>query len=196
MSSQNALQLATAIQGRVGSSLLSVNSMLPPPEAAAAVLQAGGGSLGVFLLKDLAVLQEKTYQCVEKVASVLQSQLDLSEEAERRERDQAAELAKENSLKGSTVVAGGGGSASGINDDLDDIEESIDKGRFADLLGTGLTAALLTPQFLKNVGTGLGKKLLKGTMYATIAGFIADPVINYINTEFDLELDEAAKKDI
>jgi len=107
MSSQNALQLATTIQGRVGSSLLSVNSMLPPPEAAAAVLQAGGGSLGVFLLKDLAVLQEKTYQCVEKVASVLQSQLDLSEEAERRERDQAAELAKENSLKGSTVVAGG-----------------------------------------------------------------------------------------
>jgi len=197
MSSANALQLATTIQGRVGSSLLSVNSMLPPPEAAAAVLQAGGGSLGVFLLKDLAVLQEKTYQCVEKVASVLQSQLDLSEEAERRERDQAAELAKENSLKGSTVVAGGGGgSASGINDNLDDIEESIDKGRFADLLGTGLTAALLTPQFLKNVGTGLGKKLLKGTMYATIAGFIADPVINYINTEFDLELDEAAKKDI
>ena len=80
MSSANALQLATTIQGRVGSSLLSVNSMLPPPEAAAAVLQAGGGSLGVFLLKDLAVLQERTYECVEKVASILQSQLVLSED--------------------------------------------------------------------------------------------------------------------
>ena len=59
MSSQNALQLATAIQSKVGSSLLSVNSMLPPQEAAAATLQAGGGALGVFLLRDLANLQEK-----------------------------------------------------------------------------------------------------------------------------------------
>ena len=54
----------------------------------------------------------------------------------------------------------------------------------------------MTPTFLKNVGKGLGKKLLKGTMYAAIAGFIADPVIEYVENEFDLELDEAAKKEI
>ena len=95
MSTANAIQLATNIQSKVGSSLLSVNSMLPPPEAAAATLQAGGGSLGVFLLQDLMFLQDKTYQCVEKVANILQSQLDLAEEKDRRERDQAAELAKE-----------------------------------------------------------------------------------------------------
>lgn len=196
MSTANAIQLATNIQSKVGSSLLSVNSMLPPPEAAAATLQAGGGSLGVFLLQDLMVLQDKTYQCVEKVANILQSQLDLAEEKDRRERDQAAELAKEKKRLGGPPIDDGGRGAGGINDNLEDIEKAIDKGTFSDLLGTGITAALLTPTFLKNVGKGLGKKLLKGTMYAAIAGFIADPVIEYVENEFDLELDEAAKKEI
>ena len=196
MSTANAIQLATNIQSKVGSSLLSVNSMLPPPEAAAATLQAGGGSLGVFLLQDLMFLQDKTYQCVEKVANILQSQLDLAEEKDRRERDQAAELAKEKKRLGGPPIDDGGRGAGGINDNLEDIEKAIDKGTFSDLLGTGITAALLTPTFLKNIGKGLGKKLLKGTMYAAIAGFIADPVIEYVENEFDLELDEAAKKEI
>ena len=196
MSTANAIQLATNIQSKVGSSLLSVNSMLPPPEAAAATLQAGGGSLGVFLLQDLMFLQDKTYQCVEKVANILQSQLDLAEEKDRRERDQAAELAKEKKRLGGPPIADGNSGAGGINDNLEDIEKAIDKGTFSDLLGTGITAALLTPTFLKNVGKGLGKKLLKGTMYAAIAGFIADPIIEYVENEFDLELDEAAKKEI
>ena len=196
MSTANAIQLASNIQSKVGSSLLSVNSMLPPPEAAAATLQAGGGSLGVFLLQDLMVLQDKTYQCVEKVANILQSQLDLAEEKERRERDQAAELAKEKKRLGGPPIDDGGRGAGAINDNLEDIEKAIDKGTFSDLLGTGITAALLTPTFLKNIGKGLGKKLLKGTMYAAIAGFIADPIIDYVENEFDLELDEAAKKEI
>ena len=196
MSTANAIQLATNIQSKVGSSLLSVNSMLPPPEAAAATLQAGGGSLGVFLLQDLMFLQDKTYQCVEKVANILQSQLDLAEEKDRRERDQAAELAKEKKRMGGPPIQDGNSGAGKINDNLEDIEKAIDKGTFSDLLGTGITAALLTPTFLKNIGKGLGKKLLKGTMYAAIAGFIADPVIEYVENEFDLELDEAAKKEI
>jgi len=196
MSTANAIQLASNIQSKVGSSLLSVNSMLPPREAAAATLQAGGGSLGVFLLQDLMVLQDKTYQCVEKVANILQSQLDLAEEKDRRERDQAAELAKEKKRLGGPPIDDGGRGAGGINDNLEDIEKAIDKGTFSDLLGTGITAALLTPTFLKNLGKGLGKKLLKGTMYAAIAGFIADPIIEYVENEFDLELDEAAKKEI
>ena len=35
--------------------------------------------------------------------------LDLADETERRERDQAAELAKEKALKGPTIITGGGG---------------------------------------------------------------------------------------
>ena len=90
MSAQNAIQLATAIQSKVGSSLISANSLLPRDEAAGTMVQAGASSLGVFLLRDLYDMQQKTYECVEKVASILQSQLDLAEDTERRERDQAA----------------------------------------------------------------------------------------------------------
>ena len=194
MSSQNALQLATAIQSKVGSSLLSVNSMLPKPEAAAATLQAGGGSLGVFLLRDLANLQEKTYECVEKVASILQSQLDLSEERERRERDQAAELAKEK--QGGGFIGPMPAENNNSNANLDDIEESIKQGTFADLIGNGLTAALLVPSALKNLGLGLGKRLLKGGLFGAVAGVVSDPLIKYIDDEFNLELDQTAKDEI
>ena len=196
MSAQNAIQLATAIQSKVGSSLISANNLLPRDEAAGTMVQAGASSLGVFLLRDLYDMQQRTYECVEKVASILQSQLDLAEDAERRARDQAAELAKEKRPGAVVPTAGAGAGIGQLDDSLDDIEESINKGRFADLLGTGLTAALLTPQFLKNVGTSLGKKLLKGTMYGAIAGFIADPIINYVENEFDLELDAEAKKEL
>ena len=191
MSSQNALQLATAIQSKVGSSLLSVNSMLPPQEAAAATLQAGGGSLGVFLLRDLANLQEKTYQCVEKVATILQSQLNLAEDRERRERDQAAELAKENRGVPTPMPTSG----SGDNVPVDE------KGGFnlqnaANLLTLGLGTSMLTGSALKTLGASLGKKLLRGGIYGAIAGYVADPITDYVTKEFDLELDQQAKDDL
>ena len=197
MSAQNAIQLATAIQSKVGSSLISANNLLPRDEAAGTMVQAGASSLGVFLLRDLYDMQQKTYECVEKVASILQSQLDLAEDTERRERDQAAELAKEKRPGAVVPTAGVGGAGMGqLDDSLDDIQESIDKGRFSELLTGGLTAALLAPQALKSLGKSLGSKLLKGGMYGAIAGFIADPIINFVNDEFDLELDEGAKKEL
>ena len=61
MSAQNAIQLATAIQSKVGSSLISANSLLPRDEAAGTMVQAGASSLGVFLLRDLYDMQQKTY---------------------------------------------------------------------------------------------------------------------------------------
>ena len=197
MSSTAALQLASNIQSKVGSSLLSVNSMLPPGEAAAATLQAGGGSLGVFLLRDLANLQQKTFECVEKVAHILQSQLDLAEDAERRARDQAAELAKEKKpeMFGPPAPTGTGGTGD-INANLDDIEDAVNKGTIADLITGGLTAAMLAPGALKALGKGLAKRLLKGGLYGAIAGFVADPIINYVDENFDLELSEDAKKEI
>ena len=197
MSAQNAIQLATAIQSKVGSSLISANNLLPRDEAAGTMVQAGASSLGVFLLRDLYDMQQKTYECVEKVASILQSQLDLAEDTERRERDQAAELAKEKRPGAVVPTAGVGGAGMGqLDDSLDDIQESIDKGRFSELLTGGLTAALLAPQALKSLGKSLGSKLLKGGMYGAIAGFVAQPIIDFVNTEFDLELDEAAQKEL
>jgi len=198
MSSQAALQIASSIQSKVGSSLLGVNSMLPPAEASAAILQAGGGSLGVFLLRDLNRMQEKTYECVEKVAHLLQSQLDIAEEAERRARDQAAELAKEKKpeMYGPPAPPGAGTPSKDLNDNLDDIEAAVNKGTIADLITGGLTAAMLAPGAMKNLGKGLGKKLLKGGIYGAIAGFVANPIIDYVDDNFDLELDQAAKDEI
>ena len=198
MSTQNALQLASNIQSRVGGALLSVNSMLPPPEAAAVTLQAGGGSLGVFLLRDLINLQDKTYQCVEKVAHILNSQLDLAEDAKRRARDQAAELKKEKKPVGVPTVGRDPktGKFTKLNDNLDDIEDAVNKGTIADLITGGLTAAMLAPGALKNLGKGLAKRLLKGGLYGAIAGFVANPIINYVDENFDLELSEDAKKEI
>ena len=193
MSSANAIQLASSIQSKVGSSLIAANNLLPRPEAAGVMAQAGGASLGVFLLRDLFEMQERTYQCVEKVATILQSQLDIAEEKAKRERDQAAELAKEK--KKGALLAGGKG---GVGDDenFNQLEEAINKGTFAELLTGGLTAAMLAPQALKNLGKGLGKRLLKGGIYGVVAGFIADPIIDYVNTSFDLELDQEAKDEI
>jgi len=196
MSAQNAIQLATAIQSKVGSSLISSQNLLPRDEAAGTMVQAGASSLGVFLLRDLYDMQQRTYECVEKVASILQSQLDLAEDRERRERDQAAELAKEKRPSGIAPTAGVGAGVGKLDDSLEDIEDAINKGTFSELLTGGLTAALLAPQAIKNLGKGLGKRLLKGGIYGAIAGFIADPIINYVNDEFDLELDADAKKEL
>ena len=190
MSSQNALQLAGNIHQRVGSSLLAVNSMLPPQEAAAAILQAGGGSLGVFLLKDLANLQEKTYECVEKVATILQSQLNLAEDRERRERDQAAELAKENNGVPTPVPT------SDSDDNVPVDEGGFDMAKAANLLTLGLGTAMLSGTALKTLGASLGKKLLRGGIYGAIAGYVADPITEYVTKEFKLELDQEAKDDI
>ena len=198
MSAQNAIQLATAIQSKVGSSLISANNLLPDGDRAATMVQAGAGSLGVFLLRDLYKMQERTYECVEKVASILQSQLDLAEDAERRARDQAAELAKEK--KPASGVAAGTGTGNDVSGDLkgalDDIEKDIEKGRFEELLTGGLTAALLAPQALKTLGKSLAGKLLKGGLYGGIATLIADPIINFIDEEMELNLTQDHKDTI
>ena len=196
MSTQNAIQLATAIQSKVGSSLISAQNLLPRDEAAGVVAQAGASSLGVFLLRDLHEMQRRTFMCVEKVSEILQSQLDLAEEKERRERDQAAELAKEKNKPKGFIGPPAPGGVNAINANLEDIEESINKGTMSELITGGLTAALLAPQALKSFGKGIGKKLLKGGMYAAIAGFISEPIINFVNSEFDLELTDDAKKDL
>ena len=106
MSTEAAVQTATLLSNRVGQSLAGVTSLLEPPERADVMAQAGASALPVVLLEETNELQRKTYECVEKVGTILQSQLDLAEEAKRRARDQAAELRKER--------ASGGGAPLGI----------------------------------------------------------------------------------
>ena len=102
MSAESAIQTATLLQQKVGNSLSGVTNLLAPPERSDSMLNAGAASLPALVLQEVAELQKKTIESVDKVAQVLQSQLDLAKEAERRERDQAAELRKENQISGVT----------------------------------------------------------------------------------------------
>ena len=195
----NAIATANLLQSKIGTSLAGVTNLLPPPERNEAILAASTNSLPVAVLGQVKLLQEKTIESVNNVSAILQSQLDIAEEQERRERDQAAELDKEKRRLKNKAAAGAGGvggDVDDINENLDEIEDSINKGRFSELLTGGLTAALLAPGALKNMGKGIGKKLLKGGLYGALATIIADPVIEFIDGQFDLELDEDAKSDL
>ena len=192
MSAQNALQLATAIQSKVGSSLIGVQNMLPPAEANSAILQAGAGTSSAFLLSDMIKLQQDTLESVNNVGSILKAQLDLAEEAERRARDQVIKNQPKQGAGGGVPVVGAG--EGGMDDEQ--FEEISDKLGMQTILTAGLGTAMLSKEALKNFGKKLGGKLLKGGIYGAIAGYVADPIVDYVNKEFDLELDQEAKQDI
>ena len=103
MSAESAIQTATLLQQKVGNSLSGVTNLLAPPERSDSMLNAGAASLPALVLDEVKELQKKTIESVDKVAQVLQSQLDLAQEAERRARDQAAELRKENRGGGGAI---------------------------------------------------------------------------------------------
>jgi len=190
MSTEAAVQTATLLSNRVGQSLAGVTSLLEPPERADVMAQAGASALPVVLLEETNELQRKTYECVEKVATILQSQLDLAEEAKRRARDQAAELRKER--------ASGGGAPLGITgtpsgDDAGIFGLSGDQLKNLLTLGFG---SVFTVSALKSAFKKFGGKLLRGGAVASLVSLIADPVINFIDKELALELDDKTKKDI
>lgn len=188
MSSESAIQTATLLQQKVGNSLSGVTNLLAPPERSDSMLNAGAASLPTLVLDEVKELQKKTIESVDKVAQVLQSQLDLAKEAERRARDQAAELRKES---GGQMAMGGLPSVTG--DDAGMFGLTGDK--LKNLLTLGL-GSIFTVSALKTAFKGLGKKLLRGGAIASLVALIADPVIDYIDNEFKLELDDDTKKDI
>ena len=115
MSAEAAVQTATLLQNKVGSSLAGVTSLLSPEQKSDVMLQAGASSLPVVVLDEMKELQRQTYECVEKVANLLQTQIDIATEANRRQRDQAAELRKEKKTEGAPMLPGSGqGSADGL----------------------------------------------------------------------------------
>lgn len=188
MSAESAIQTATLLQQKVGNSLSGVTNLLAPPERSDSMLNAGAASLPTLVLDEVKELQKKTIESVDKVAQVLQSQLDLAKEAERRARDQAAELRKES---GGQMAMGGLPSVTG--DDAGMFGLTGDK--LKNLLTLGL-GSIFTVSALKTAFKTLGKRLLKGGAIASMVALIADPVIDYIDNEFELELDSDTKKDI
>ena len=190
MSAESAIQTATLLQQKVGNSLSGVTNLLAPPERSDSMLNAGAASLPTLVLDEVKELQKKTIESVDKVAQVLQSQLDLAQEAERRARDQAAELRKENRGPGgieNVNLSPGAGDEAGMF--------GLTGDKLKNLLTLGL-GSIFTVSALKTAFKGLGKRLLKGGAIASMVALIADPVIDYIDKEFELDLDDATKKDI
>ena len=188
MSAEAAVQTATILSQKVGNSFSGVTNMLAPPERSGEILNAGAAALPVIVLNEVKELQQKTIESVDKVSQVLQSQLDLAEDAERRARDQAAELRKEQTgaVAGGMSLLGSGESGGMFNLSPDGIKNLLTLG-----LGSVFTVAALKEVFKK-----LGKKLLKGGAIGSMVALIADPVVDFIDNEFKLELDDDTKKDI
>ena len=194
MSATQAIGTANILQNKIGMSLGGVTNLLAPPERSDTLLQAGASTLAVPLLADLKELQNKTYECVEKVANILQTQLDIAEDKERREKDQLAELNKERGGAGA-IAAGavGAGAVAGGVSAADGEEEGMSSERMQELLTLGLGTTLLSSTALKGFGAGLGRRLLKGGIYGVIASLIAGPAIDFIDKELDLELTQENK---
>jgi len=183
--------IVNTMQKQVGSSLTNVAAMLPPPPQILAPEENPQNRPGFKLLESIAYNTERTFKKVAAVGFLLQSQIDLAEEKERRERDQASELAKEQARLGTGTAGDDTGEKTG-----EDVTKKFDMEKMKDFLTLGLGTTLLSGSALKAAGAALGTKLIKGGLYGALAAVAADPLIEYIDKEFELELTESSKKDI
>ena len=183
--------IVNTMQRQVGSSLTNVAAMLPPPPQILTPEDNPQNRPGFKLLESIAYNTERTFKKVAAVGFLLQSQIDLAEEKERRERDQASELAKEQARLGTGTAGDDTGEKTG-----EDVTKKFDMEKMKDFLTLGLGTTLLSGSALKAAGAALGTKLIKGGLYGALAAVAADPLIEYIDKEFELELTESSKKDI
>lgn len=183
--------IVNTMQRQVGSSLTNVAAMLPPPPQILAPEENPQNRPGFKLLESIAYNTERTFKKVAAVGFLLQSQIDLAEEKERRERDQASELAKEQARLGTGTGGDDTGEKTG-----EDVTKKFDMEKMKDFLTLGLGTTLLSGAALKAAGAALGTKLLKGGLYGALAAVASGPLIEYIDKEFELELTESSKKDI
>ena len=183
--------IVNTMQRQVGSSLTNVAAMLPPPPQILTNEEQPENRPGFKLLDEIKEYGKKSYESIQQVGFILQSQLNLAEEKERRERDQASELAKEQARLGGNTRGDGNGVNTG-----EDETSSMSLDKMKDFLTLGLGTTLLSGAALKSAGAMLGTKLVKGGLYGALAAVAGPPLINYLNNEFELDLTEQGKKDI
>ena len=186
-----AIGVATTLQNRVVGALGSAQNLLPPPEYNSALLQAGATGIATTVLGQLKQGQEKLTELTENIGTVLQEQLDIAKEQQRRERDRSGELKPKEDGFMPKIVQG-------------DVEKSLEEGGFnlGNLLSGGLGAifgagGVLTAGAALRFAKGLGKSLLKGGFYATMATFLTKPIIDFVEEgvlKFDIP--EAEEKKI
>jgi len=187
-----AIGVATTLQNRVVGALGSAQNLLPAPELNSALLQAGATGIATNVLDQLKKGQEKLTELTENIGTVLQEQLDIAKEQQRRERDRSGEL-----KPGTSVIQPG-------QIDLNNqAGEALEKGGFnlGNLLSAGLgtifgAGGVLTAGAALRFAKGLGKSLLRGGFYATMATFLTKPIIDFVEEgilKFDIPETEEKK---
>ena len=92
MNVESALGIATTLQNRVGQSFSMAHSLLPPDDLNSTLLQAGAMGVNTNVLGALYHGQQKLFECTENIASLIQQQVDMAKDKDRREREALAEL--------------------------------------------------------------------------------------------------------
>lgn len=189
--------VVTTLQNKVGTSLTGITSLLSPKEQTSAMVQAGASAMSTSVLLGIKSDTEESLEQSTKTANILQGQLDLQEESERKRRENEAELLKEqkkNKNDGTPVGAPGG-----LQIDKGD-KKGFSFGALGDIatlgLGSYIMQAIKSRGGMKAIGMGLGKRLVRGGLYATVATAVAGPLVEFVDKEFELGLKDATKKDI
>lgn len=185
-----AIGVATTLQNRVVGALGSAQNLLPAPELNSALLQAGATGIATNVLDQLKQGQEKLTEITTNIGTILQEQLDIAEEQQRRERDRSGQFTPGGAVQGTTLNADG-------------VSEGLEEGGFnlGNLLSAGLgtifgAGGVLATGAALRFAKGLGKGLLKGGFYASMASFLAKPIIDFVEEgvlKFDIPESEEKK---
>ena len=167
-----AINVATTLQSRVGTTLNSLQA-LSPQQSTPALLTAGATSVATAVLTSIKAGQDKILESTNNVVELLTTQVKIQEEAERRERERQAELDKEKPMQGPPVPITDGPDAGKFKLDEKGLMEGLDIGDFAALATAG---GLL----FKNVAGKIIKGTAKGGFYAVMASFLAKPAIDFL----------------
>ena len=166
-----AINVATTLQSRVGTTLNTLQA-LTPQQSTPALLTAGATSVATAVLTSIKAGQDKILESTNNVVELLTTQVKIQEEAERREREKQAELDKEFKI----------GPPKPIEDGPDEGKFKLDKDGMFGGLDVGDFAAIATAGGLlfKNVAGKIIKGGAKGGFYAVMASFLAKPAIDFL----------------
>ena len=195
MNVDSALSIATTLQNKVSQSFSAANSLLPPDDMHSTLLQAGAVGANINVLGALYQGQQRLYECTENIASLIQEQVDMAKDKERREREALAEADKENlGGDGTPTVVPTGSIPEGDMDGAGFNLGNLLSGALGAIFGAGgVIATGAASRFAK----GLGKGLVRGGFYGLMASFLAKPLIEFVEDGIlKIDIPESEKADM
>ena len=191
-----ALSIAATLQNKVGQSFSAANSLLPPDDMHSTLLQAGAMGANTNVLGALYQGQQRLYECTENIASLLQQQVDMAIDKDRKEREALAELEKEKLGDGEAVndniptgqIPEGDMDGAGFN------LGNLFSGALGAIFGAG---GVLATGAASRFAKGLGKGLVRGGFYGLLASFLAKPLIEFVEDGIlKVDIPETEKADM